>query len=231
MFVKLLLAHLLGDFLLQPTRWLVHKQAKKAASWFFYLHVMLHFGLVLLLLWDVQAWKPALAIALSHGLIDLIKLYATKRDSKPLIPFLWDQAAHLAVLVAVATWPGTWDFVKVFFARLDWSLVTGMFFVTYPAAIINAKLLEGLSRQISLDHTSLPGAGMFIGILERLLVFLFILLDRWEAIGLLIAAKSVFRFNDLRESNNRKWTEYILIGTLLSFGMAIGAGLVVTGLN
>ena len=68
---------------------------------------------------------------------------------------------------------------------------------------------------------------MIIGILERLLVFLFILLDRWEAIGLLIAAKSVFRFNDLKESNNRKWTEYILIGTLLSFGMAMAAGLAV----
>ena len=45
--------------------------------------------------------------------------------------------------------------------------------------------------------------------------------------GLLIAAKSVFRFNDLKESNNRKWTEYILIGTLLSFGLAILTGLLV----
>jgi hypothetical protein len=37
----------------------------------------------------------------------------------------------------------------------------------------------------------------------------------------LIAAKSVFRFGDLKESKDRKLTEYILIGTLLSFAMAI----------
>ncbi len=97
--------------------------------------------------------------------------------------------------------------------------------MTFPAAFLTAKLLEGLGEQIPMDHKSLPRAGMYIGILERLFVFAFILLGRWEAIGLLIAAKSVFRFNDLKEFNNRRWTEYILIGTLLSFGMAILAGL------
>jgi hypothetical protein len=50
-------------------------------------------------------------------------------------------------------------------------------------------------------------------------------MDRWDAIGLLITAKSVFRFNDLKASNNRKLTEYILIGTFLSFGLAIITGL------
>ena len=53
------------------------------------------------------------------------------------------------------------------------------------------------------------------------LVFVFILTDHWEGVGFLIAAKSVFRFGDLKESKDRKLTEYILIGTLLSFAMAI----------
>jgi hypothetical protein len=87
------------------------------------------------------------------------------------------------------------------------------------------KLLEPMSGQINTDHKSLPNAGKYIGIIERLFVLVFILLGRWEAIGLLITAKSVFRFNDLKESNNRKLTEYILIGTLVSFGLAILAGL------
>ena len=56
-------------------------------------------------------------------------------------------------------------------------------------------------------------------------MLIFIVIGRWEVIGLLIAAKSVFRFNDLKERNNRKLTEYILIGTLVSFGLAILAGL------
>ena len=52
-----------------------------------------------------------------------------------------------------------------------------------------------------------------------------------EAICLLITAKSVFRFNDLKESNSRKLTEYILIGTLLSFGLAIMTGLIYLGVS
>ena len=99
-------------------------------------------------------------------------------------------------------------------------------FVTYPVAIIMNVLLQPMSDQIQLDHKSLPNAGKYIGMIERVFVLIFILLGRWEAIGLLITAKSVFRFNDLKESNNRKLTEYILIGTLLSFGFSIVTGLI-----
>ncbi|HBQ55653.1 MAG TPA: DUF3307 domain-containing protein, partial [Porphyromonadaceae bacterium] len=87
-------------------------------------------------------------------------------------------------------------------------------------------LLTNWTKDICLDkEKSLPNAGRYIGILERLLVFLFVVLGRWEAIGFLIAAKSVFRFGDLKDSRNRKLTEYILIGTLLSFGIAIVTGI------
>ncbi len=72
---------------------------------------------------------------------------------------------------------------------------------------------------------SLENAGKYIGILERLFVYLFIISNHWEAIGFLLAAKSVFRFGDIKESRQRKMTEYILIGTLLSFGLAILVGM------
>ena len=74
------------------------------------------------------------------------------------------------------------------------------------------------------SEDSLESAGKYIGILERLFVFGFILLNQWSAIGLLIAAKSVFRFGDLSRAKDRKLTEYILIGTLISFGLAIFIG-------
>jgi hypothetical protein len=110
--------------------------------------------------------------------------------------------------------------------QVNWGLVTAIVFVTFPSAFIMARLLMGMADQIELDHKSLPNAGKYIGIMERLFVLLFIILGRWDAIGLLITAKSVFRFNDLKASNNRKLTEYILIGTFMSFGLAIIAGLV-----
>ena len=73
--------------------------------------------------------------------------------------------------------------------------------------------------------TSLQSAGKYIGILERLLVFVFMIHNEWQAVGFLIAAKSVFRFGNLQEARDRKLTEYILIGTLLSFGIAILTGM------
>ena len=72
---------------------------------------------------------------------------------------------------------------------------------------------------------SLAKAGRYIGILERLFVFIFVIANHWEGVGFLLAAKSVFRFGDLSSAKDRKLTEYILIGTLLSFALAIFTGM------
>jgi hypothetical protein len=53
-----------------------------------------------------------------------------------------------------------------------------------------------------------------------------VIIGKWEGIGFLLAAKSIFRFGDLKEAKDRKLTEYILIGTLLSFGVAIMVGFI-----
>ena len=73
----------------------------------------------------------------------------------------------------------------------------------------------------------MQNAGNYIGILERLFIFSFIITGHFEAIGFLLAAKSIFRFGDLKEAKDRKLTEYVLIGTLLSFGIALLVGLLV----
>ena len=73
---------------------------------------------------------------------------------------------------------------------------------------------------------SLDNAGKYIGILERLFVFFFVIIGNWGSIGFILAAKSIFRFGDLKESKDRKLTEYVLIGTLLSFGIAIAVGMI-----
>ncbi len=74
------------------------------------------------------------------------------------------------------------------------------------------------------DDDSLSNAGSYIGVLERLFVSGFIMSGNLQGIGFLLVAKSVFRFGDLKDSVDRKLTEYILIGTLLSFGIAIMIG-------
>lgn len=225
-FTKLLLAHLIGDFVLQPKQWVIHKESNRVTSKYLYLHVLLHFAVTMLLLWDFGYWKIALVITGSHYLIDLAKLYANPIFKSKRIPFFIDQLLHILVLYGCAYYGNLWEHTLQLFGALDWNLVTAMVFVTFPAAIIMGKLLEQMSDQIELDHKSLPNAGKYIGVIERLFVLTFIILGHWEAIGLLITAKSVFRFNDLKERNSRKLTEYILIGTLLSFGLAIVTGII-----
>lgn len=77
---------------------------------------------------------------------------------------------------------------------------------------------------------SLKNAGKWIGMIERLLVFVFIISGNFNAVGFLLTAKSVFRFGDLSKAKNMKLTEYVLIGTLLSFGIAILVGLLFNSL-
>ena len=226
LFTKLFLAHLIGDFLLQPHKWVLHKEERQVASKYLYFHVLLHFAVTMLLLWDLSYWKITLVILVTHYIIDLLKLYVNPLFENKSIPFFIDQALHIIVLYCCAYFGNLWEHTQQLYAALDWNLITAAVFVSFPAAIIMGKLLEKMSDQLEMDHKSLPNAGKYIGIIERLFVLLFIILDHWEAIGLLITAKSVFRFNDLKESNSRKLTEYILIGTLLSFGIAIVTGII-----
>ena len=224
-YIKLILGHLIGDFIMQPTKWVIHKESNKITSKYLYLHILLHFALYMLFLWDLSLWKMAIAITIGHFFVDLLKLYTNSFFKNNSIPFFIDQGLHITLIYCCVFYSNLHVHTLTLFQNLDWALVTAIVFVTYPSAIIMGKILEGMSNQIETDHKSLPNAGKYIGIIERLFVLIFIVIGRWEVIGLLIAAKSVFRFNDLKERNNRKLTEYILIGTLVSFGLAILAGL------
>jgi len=64
--------------------------------------------------------------------------------------------------------------------------------------------------------------GKMIGIVERLLIYYFVLTANLAAIGFVLAAKGFTRF---RELDNRDFAEYVLIGTLLSAGGAILVGI------
>jgi hypothetical protein len=73
------------------------------------------------------------------------------------------------------------------------------------------------------DTTGLKGAGTTIGILERILTLTLVFLNQYAAIALVITAKSIVRFEELKD---RKFSEYYLIGTLSSILFAIGVGII-----
>lgn len=225
--IKLLLAHVVGDFVLQPLNGVIDKQKRKHKSPFLYIHVLIHAILVFALLqFQWSFWPVVVIIAVTHFFIDLTKLNLDGRVPEPWL-FLLDQVAHVVVIASL---------VFVWFPENlqspSWIppeyllLLLGVTTTTFAAAILIQVLLSRWKVLENSPENSLKYAGKYIGMLERLFVFIFVILQQWLAIGFLLAAKSVFRFGDLSRAKDRKLTEYVLIGTLLSFGIAVVIGLV-----
>lgn len=231
--IKIILAHFIGDFILQPYSWVEEKERKKIKSLKLYIHIGIHGLLILLLLWDFNQWLLALLLMVSHGLIDILKLYAQKENNKSKW-FLIDQLLHFISILVL--------WILFFQPDLNlhlwtentstWVYAAAILFITVVSGIVMRELMSQWSKALNENmDESLSNAGKYIGILERLFVFIFVVTGNWEGIGFLLAAKSVFRFGDLKESKDRKLTEYILIGTLLSFGIAIATGMLVLKLT
>jgi hypothetical protein len=228
-FIQLILAHLLGDFILQPNSWVAEKENKKLKSKYLYLHILIHTVLSFIFLWNLELWWVAVLVGISHFIIDTAKLsFQTLKNKKSW--FFIDQALHIVVITGVSFYFNEFNFeflknqnfLKILMAAL---------FLTTPASIFIKILLSSwtpVPETVSNIQTeSLSSAGKYIGILERLLVFTFIMVNHWEGVGFMVAAKSVFRFSDLVQAKQRKLTEYVLIGTLLSFGMAVLTGILI----
>lgn len=225
--LKLLIAHLTGDFLLQPGKWVKAKEEKKLGAWQLYFHSLLHGVLVLLLMWDMNFWMWALLIAFAHLIIDSFKLLVQKNNTKRALFFV-DQFLHFISIYAIwLLYEGKYFSFSFLESEKLLLLITLIIFLTNPVSFAVKIFISKWTPDTEAgdDLVSLQSAGMNIGILERLLVFVFMINNEWQAVGFLLAAKSVFRFGNLQEAKDRKLTEYILIGTLLSFGVAVLTGM------
>lgn len=223
LFLSLVLAHLTGDFLLQPTAWVKDKKKKKIKSKFLYYHAGVHLLLLLVCTqFNSDYLLGILFVVLSHLGIDCAKLYFEKKKTAKLW-FFADQLLHLAVIALVVYCYFPYQIALAnLYSQENLALLTALVLVTYVSAIILKVLLSKWSAQIiKMDAGDTNNAGKYIGILERLFIFFFVVINFWEGIGFLLAAKSIFRFGDLKESKDVRLTEYILIGTLLSFGLGI----------
>ncbi|MNK50389.1 hypothetical protein D3C87_692650 [compost metagenome] len=220
--IKLIIAHLIGDFFLQPGSWVEEKEIKKLKSAKLYLHVAIHIALIFLIFLSFGVWKVAFLIGVIHFAIDALKLlFQTKKNARLL--FFIDQVLHFISIVAVwhLFYKGSLD-ISYLNETKTWIIISGALFLTMPTSITMRVIIARWIPDNQPDSPkSLQNAGKYIGILERVLIFVFILTKHFEAVGFLLAAKSIFRFGDLKEAHDLKLTEYVLIGTLLSFGIAI----------
>jgi hypothetical protein len=97
-------------------------------------------------------------------------------------------------------------------------LFTVYLFCTKPVNVLIKEILKAYKIKLLDDAgDELLNAGKLIGIAERILTVSLLLFNQYEAVGFIIAAKSILRFEGTKTSK----TEYVLVGTLLSFGIAI----------
>lgn len=227
--LRLLTAHVIGDFVAQPKNWVASRFDQKGKSPALYYHSLLTGILTWLFLGDWSHWQLPLFIMVTHYLIDLWKTY--QKDN--LQNFVIDQISHLIVLIFgwilyMALWDPlmTWCY-QMAGSVLFWATLLGFILVIGPFGIIVEKFTAKWRKKLAIaGKTGLPDAGKWIGKMERLLVLSFVLLGQYQAIGFLIAAKSIFRFNGITENKDRMEAEYIMVGTFMSFALAILLGLI-----
>jgi hypothetical protein len=172
--------------------------------------------------WTLAA---AAAAATLHGILDR---GGTAENRDGLSALLRSQAWHLAA--AAAAW-----FVLTRAPRTAWwpllvddpdGWARGAAALGVLAAVLRGGIVVTaglLDRFPSLPFDpDTARMGRTIGVLERALVLLLVVLDQWGAVGLVIAAKSLARFEDLKR---RHFAEYYLIGTLSSLLLACLGGL------
>lgn len=212
-FAALLFAHILADFLLQTNTMVANKRRPLTMA----THGAIVWATAVIATGTLSPWLVALAVA--HMAIDVAKTFARRGG---IGPFLADQAAHLATLVALVLWQpdlmaqGLWGAYPLVASVM--ALTAGAIFTTRAGGFAVGLLMD---PWVASAPAGLPGGGRAIGHLERGLIFLLVLTGQAQSIGFLIAAKSVLRFGSI--SNEKEVSEYVIIGTLASFSWAIAA--------
>jgi hypothetical protein len=220
-----LLVHVLFDFYFQPSEWVDSKTAEGFKSKYLYLHCFIYAlavsGVVFFLthLWWLTL-VSFVAVGVSHLVTDGLK----KKYKDSAAYFFIDQFFHILVLGAfvwLVCMNQTIEVDKKWLIVLIYAL--GYLIVLKPFGITAKTIMDTFDFTPSED--GLKDGGLWIGYIERFLILTFVLMSYYEGIGFLLAAKSIFRFGELKSETEIKRTEYILIGTLLSFGLAVCIGM------
>lgn len=231
--IRLLLAHIISDFVLQTNKMV---QNKKWFSTYMLFHIAIVFASTFLL---TGLWKISLAISLAHWLTDSIKIEIQNRNTyKPNILFVTDQLLHLLIITGLWFWH--FNLVSFLFKTITFPFVNykvsllllAYIWLIYPVGYLIKFATQSIvhtSNNKSLPATSaseqnIEHGGKLIGQFERIIILTLVLLNQYEAIGFLITGKSIIRFAD-HNSNLR--SEYVLVGTMMSYAIAILTGVLV----
>lgn len=246
-FIIFLLGHILGDFYVQTNK--MAEKKEKSVTWVL-IHCLYYWATMFFICMPIMSGKMALAATLAaifHLIIDLAKfkylLLITKGGKRTQTMernvFIIDQILHFVCIVGVSYWLVTdnvtvneWMVIRNFFSTvgvsqtvvLTWILALLM--IHKPANIVIRKLLavykpEGKEG----ENKSNYNAGRFIGTIERIIMLIFLSIGQYSAIGLVLTAKSIARYDKI--AHEPEFAEYYLLGTLLSTVIVVGISFVI----
>lgn len=225
--IILVFAHLIGDFILQTDKLCKMKYDSKLSTKVSALAI--HSGIqavlsyILLAKWNL--WLVPITIFVCHFMIDFAKV---QLKGKKLPALILDQIIHYIFIFAI------WRYmiadnpnvgITSYLSNAIWIVLCAYIAILTPSSVLIKSFMdyEGwIPKEPALQ--GMPNAGKWIGFLERILIMTFIFTGNVEGIGFLLAAKSIFRFGELNKARDIKITEYVLIGTFVSFTIAILIG-------
>ncbi len=245
-FILLLIFHQLGDFIFQSNEMVSKK--KESVWWLLFHCAIYSTCITLVaMLWSctIQTLLICLLVFVVHFVIDGIRIIIEKKySSKPSRLNDNDKSKNrkkavvefwLLVFDQILHWMTLFLFSRIFLNQSclisDISsvlkitielkhvyIILCLITITSPVATFIKHLLNIYTGEDNKQQDEQKNAGYLIGILERLLVFTMALLSQYEAIGFVLAAKSLARF---KEFEDKKFAEKYIIGTLASVGSAI----------
>lgn len=226
--LKLLASHVIADFFLQFD-WLCKGKREEGLHGVVFqaMHALIHAACAYLLVGDWRGWIIPLVIFITHIIIDIakVKWFATST-----IAFLIDQLAHIVVILGL--WWALYAHQGIGLTWVEgiarsstfWAILIGYLLVLKPSSLLIGMFIKGWTPSNGMQAQGMPNAGKWIGYIERVLILTFVITGNIEAVGFLLAAKSIFRFGDLNKAREIKITEYVLLGTLASFSIALLIG-------
>lgn len=240
MFVIFFLVHILCDFYFQTETMALKKRTE--LKWVVY-HSILYGGaaiLLFILFLPGLNWRCMACFAISHGVIDLLKFFCKFRSRfwrSERNVFLLDQTIHIFVIFMIVYSLREVDVkilyrvnVQSFFDAfglsecnlLSW--LVKLLLIHKPVNILIAHMLSSYKPSSSISQSGNDkNAGRYIGTLERIIMSVFISLGQYSAVGLVLTAKSITRYDKITKEQD--FAEYYLLGTLLSTISAISISL------
>ena len=239
--IVLMIVHVLCDFYFQTEKTARYKQEK--LKWVI-MHSVMYTGIaviMILILAPGVPWIWVLAFVMSHAVIDILKFIICNctltrerwKESHHSSVFIADQIAHLLVIFMITYFMGKYQMNSLFNEHMieifDAFGVSEMVFLSWvlkillihkPANVLVANILYKYKPEEKKSGDSKDkNAGRFIGTLERVIMTIFISINQYSAVGLVLTAKSIARYDKI--SKNQTFAEYYLLGTLLSTIYAI----------